>query len=165
MRCGDISPRHQLQQRLLELNPGWTRGDAEMAPDGDAEIEGDAIHRFRVAPCLACGGPLKPHVVFFGENVPRPRVDRAYAMLEEADRLVVVGSSLVVFSGYRFVKRAAKLGKPVGLLNLGTTRGDKHAELRWEGMPARCFQPCTRGSPERGRRPADRGNASDTMIR
>ncbi len=133
--CERFEDRDALQARLLGLNPGWDQAQVEIAPDGDAELDGERLAQFRVAPCLACGGPLKPHVVFFGESVPRPRVEAAYAQVEEADALLVIGSSLAVFSGYRFVRRAAKNGTPVGIVNLGETRGDGEATVRVE---ARC---------------------------
>ncbi len=130
VRCLDCTARESrdaLQVRILALNPGL-RQVAELAPDGDTELEPEAS--FRVPSCLACGGVLKPDVVFFGDNVPRPRVDSAFAIADAADVLLVVGSSLTVFSGYRFVLRAAERGQPVAIVNLGETRGDSHAVLR-----------------------------------
>ncbi len=129
MECGDITPRADLQRRLLELNPDWEALHAEMAPDGDAELPATLVERFEVAACLVCGGFLKPNVVFFGESVPPSLVERAYAFVESAGALLVVGSSLAVFSGYRFVKRASQHGIPVAIVNLGESRGDPHAEL------------------------------------
>ncbi len=128
--CGALSSRDELQARLLDLNPGWTDQAAELAPDGDAHLE--AVDRFRVARCCSCGGRLKPHVVFFGEAVPVDRVERAYAAVEATDVLLVIGSSLAVFSGYRFVRAAAKRGQPVAIVNLGDTRGDSEAALKLE---------------------------------
>jgi NAD-dependent deacetylase sirtuin 4 len=125
--CGAISSRHDLQDRLAAMNPGFGATDIEFAPDGDAELE--ATSGFRVAGCPACGGHLKPHVVFFGEGVPRERVDRSYGLVEDADVLLVAGTSLTVFSGFRFVKRAAKAGVPVAIVNLGSTRGDELAQV------------------------------------
>lgn len=129
MECGALEERDALQRRLLQLNPGWERRHAELAPDGDADLPADVVEGFRVAACTACGGFLKPHVVFFGENVPRERVEHAYAGVEAAEVLLVVGSSLAVFSGYRFVKRAEERGIPVAIVNLGESRGDPHADL------------------------------------
>ncbi len=126
--CGQKTSRNVLQRRLLTANPGWGAGSADLAPDGDAEVEPD--DDFVVAPCAACGGALMPDVVFFGGTVPRARVERCYAWVDDADLLLVVGSSLTVFSGYRFVKRAAAAGIPVAILNLGPTRGDPLATLR-----------------------------------
>lgn len=130
--CGAVEARSELQARLLAQNPGFQARVAELAPDGDAELDSAAVAEFRVAPCLACGGVLKPDVVFFGENVPRPTVDAAYALLDEAQALLVVGSSLAVFSGYRFVRAASERRVPVGVVNLGPSRGDSHAEVRVE---------------------------------
>jgi NAD-dependent SIR2 family protein deacetylase len=129
MDCGAMEDREALQRRLLELNPGWHTRHAELAPDGDADLPSEVVASFRVADCLACGGALKPHVVFFGENVPKERVEHAYAMVESADALLVVGSSLAVFSGFRFVKRAKERGLAVGIVNLGESRGDAHADV------------------------------------
>ncbi len=133
LACDAIEARDALQARLLALNPGWATRSAEMAPDGDAELDAEAIARFEVAGCVACDGPLKPDVVFFGEGVPRARVERAYAAVEDADALLVVGSSLAVFSGYRFVRRAAERGKRVAFVNLGESRGDPLADLVVQG--------------------------------
>lgn len=130
LACGRREPRAAVQARLLAANPGWEAHAAASAPDGDAELDPSLLAGFRVVACEACGGPLKPDVVFFGENVPRPVVDVAWALLDEAAALVVLGSSLAVFSGYRFVRRAAERGQPVAIVNLGATRGDPHATLR-----------------------------------
>lgn len=127
LRCGALEPREDLQTRLTLLNPDW-RGDAELAPDGDSELTD--VDGFRVADCVRCGGVLKPVVVFFGENVPQPTVDRAFMLLGEGDALLVAGSSLTVYSGLRFVRRAAEQQIPVVVLNIGPTRGDPHATLR-----------------------------------
>jgi len=107
--------------------------DVEIAPDGDAEIPVGALADFRVPTCLECGGVLKPDVVFFGENVPGPRVERAWDLFQGGDALLVVGSSLAVYSGFRFVLRAAEEGMPVAIVNLGETRGDDRARVRVHG--------------------------------
>ena len=132
--CRRVGGRDELQRRLSELNPGFTESvsaEIESAPDGDAALE--ATDGFRIAACRACGGVLKPHVVFFGENVPRERVARCYAMVEELEpdtgALLVAGSSLAVMSGLRFVKHAAKRDVPVVIVNRGTTRGDEWATV------------------------------------
>jgi len=131
MSCGKREARDQLQERLSLLNPGWERHrGVEAAPDGDAEL--DSVSGFRVAACLTCGGPLKPDVVFFGESVPRPRVHRALAAVDDAEALLVVGSSLTVYSGYRFVRRAHQRQIPVAILSLGPTRGDPLATVKVE---------------------------------
>lgn len=129
MECDGIEPREDVQRRLLDLNPGWEELHAEMAPDGDADLTEARIRRFRVTDCLRCGGFLKPNVVFFGESVPRDRVERAYDLVDAAEVLLVVGTSLAVFSGYRFVKRAVANGCPVAMVNLGESRGDAYATL------------------------------------
>ena len=129
--CGVVEHRPAVQQRLLALNPGWTdRDGAAIAPDGDAELSREATRSFAVPGCRRCGGVLKPNVIFFGENVPAPWVDEAWTLLDEGDALLVVGSSLTVYSGFRFVRRAAKRSHPIGIVNLGETRGDDLADLR-----------------------------------
>lgn len=134
MECARIEPRGSLQARLTELNPGWAEQLAELAPDGDAELPDELVSAFRVAGCAACGGFLKPNVVFFGESVPRPLVERAYRRVDAAEALLVVGSSLAVFSGYRFVRRASERGVAIASINLGESRADPHATLRLEGL-------------------------------
>ena len=102
----------------------------EVAPDADAVV--GRTDEFRMVDCEQCGGMLKPDIVYFGENVPRPRVDASYAMVDDADVLLVAGSSLTVMSGFRFVRHAAKHGKPVIIINRGTTRGDDFATIKIE---------------------------------
>jgi NAD-dependent SIR2 family protein deacetylase len=140
LACGRREGRTGLQERLLALNPGFESGSAgngtagpdvvgRAAPDGDAELPAALVDRFRVADCEACGGVLKPDVVFFGGSVPREVVAAAYALVDAAEAL---GSSLAVYSGYRFVRRAAERGVPIAIVNLGPTRGDPLAALRWD---------------------------------
>jgi NAD-dependent SIR2 family protein deacetylase len=125
--CGERTPRRRLDERLRGANPGWAARAAHVTPDGDAILADDEVAGFVVAGCESCGGVLKPDVVFFGENVPRPRVDECFRLVERASALMVLGSSLSVMSGYRFVRRAAKLDIPVVIINQGATRGDAHA--------------------------------------
>jgi NAD-dependent deacetylase sirtuin 4 len=132
LSCGERDSRVAVQERLLALNPSFLEQQVEFRPDGDAELPAEAVQAFRVADCLHCGGALKPDVVFFGDNVPRPTVDAAFTMLEEGDALLVVGSSLAVFSGYRFVLRAAERHMPIGMINIGESRGDPLADVRVE---------------------------------
>jgi NAD-dependent SIR2 family protein deacetylase len=126
--CREISPRTELHARLTELNPGYATRSTEIAPDGDVLLEDTAD--FRVAACQGCGGRLKPDVVFFGENVPKDRVERCYGSADEAEALVVLGSSLQVMSGLRFVRRAHQRDIPVVIINRGPTRGDDLATLK-----------------------------------
>ena len=129
LRCRQISGRQQLHERLTELNPDFGRNmSVSTAPDGDVDLE--ETGGFRLAPCLNCRGPLKPHVVFFGENVPRDRVDLAYRAVDTADALLVAGSSLTVMSGLRFVRHAARSDVPIVIVNRGITRGDPLATCR-----------------------------------
>ena len=131
--------RADLQTRLGTLNAAWLenapwtrlRGDeADFAPDGDADVAQEAVGGFRVPPCERCGGVLKPAVVFFGESVPAPKVAVAMERLDEADALLVAGSSLTVWSGFRFVRRAAARGIPIAIVNIGPTRGDELATVK-----------------------------------
>ncbi|MGJ9411900.1 NAD-dependent protein deacetylase [Aeromicrobium sp. CF4.19] len=126
--CGDLSDRASLQRRLDELNPGWSEQEAVIAPDGDVVLE--HTDRFVVADCERCGGRLKPDVVFFGESVAKPLVAHCFDLTDAADALLVVGSSLHVMSGLRFVRRAHARGIPVVIVNRGATRGDTLATLR-----------------------------------
>ena len=128
LSCGTAMSRRELAVLLNALNPDFAPeavADVEIAPDADAVIEQTA--GFVVADCPVCGGMLKPDIVYFGETVPRPRVDAAYAMVDEGDALLVAGSSLTVQSGLRFVRHAGATGKPVVIVNRGATRGDRYA--------------------------------------
>ncbi|MGW4639072.1 NAD-dependent protein deacetylase [Sphaerisporangium sp. NPDC004334] len=128
--CRDTTPREELDRRLREANPRFGALVTAVNPDGDVELPGEAVEAFVPAACRACGGEmLKPDVVFFGETVPRDRVDACFALVERARLLLVLGSSLSVMSGRRFVLRAAKLGVPVAIVNQGPTRGDDYADL------------------------------------
>ena len=138
LSCQARVERAALQTRLLDLNP-WLSDLHSMTatPDGDAELEADAYRGLRVPACSSCGGILKPAVVFFGETVPAERVALAYQALGESDAVLVVGSSLMVFSGYRFVCKAWKSGQPIVVVNAGVTRADPLAQLKLEGSCAR----------------------------
>lgn len=128
--CGESESREALQLRMLRENPRWDRWRAEEAPDGDAELPEELTRGFRVPGCTNCGGVLKPDVVFFGENVPATRVEEVFNMVEESQALLVLGSSLKVYSGFRFVERASRVGIPIAIVNLGPTRGDHLASVR-----------------------------------
>jgi NAD-dependent SIR2 family protein deacetylase len=133
--CGELSARADLDRRLRAANPALdeidgTAAAAEVNPDGDASLADAELDRFVMVGCLRCAaGPLEPDVVFFGATVPRERVAAAMALVERARVLLVLGSSLTVMSGYRFVLRAAELGIPVAIVNQGPTRGDGRASL------------------------------------
>ena len=132
LQCGERYRRALVQQWLAGSNPEWAGIGAAAAPDGDADLEGRDFSRFRVPPCDACGGMLKPDVVFFGENVPRLRYEEARSALASSDALLVVGSSLMVYSGYRFARMAHEAGQPIAILNQGRTRADDLATLKLE---------------------------------
>ncbi len=124
MGCGRRSARALLQHELARLNPQFSRRVAAIAPDGDADLEAADFDRFRVPNCPRCGGMLKPDVTFYGETIPVVRTRRAEALVAAADAVLVIGSSLMVFSAYRLVRNAARAGIPVFAVNLGRTRAD-----------------------------------------
>jgi NAD-dependent SIR2 family protein deacetylase len=132
LSCKVLSPRAELQSRLVADNAQFLAEKFELRADGDVELSVD-YERFRLASCTACGGVLKPDVVFFGENVPAPRVEQSMSALDGAKALVIAGSSLMVFSGFRFARAAARLGVPIVVLNRGKTRADELAALRLDG--------------------------------
>ena len=133
MACEARLPRADLQAELLRRNPGWATLSARAAPDGDADLDGHDFTTFDVPPCPRCGtGLLKPDVVFFGEAVPRERVEAAHAALARADAVLVAGSSLMVYSGFRFVQAAVERGLPVAAINRGRTRADGLLALKLE---------------------------------
>lgn len=139
MDCAHRCTREEVHQRSGELNPGFLHHQATTAPDGDADLEID-FSGFRVPPCPRCGGILKPDVVFFGDNVPRPRVQRVLDALERADGLLVIGSSLMVYSGFRFCRRAREWHKPIAALTLGKTRADALLDLKLDAPIAPVLQ-------------------------
>jgi len=135
LACQARYSRAGLQPQLERDNPDLANQLAQPLPDGDAAIEPEALQDFRAPSCAACGGVLMPDVVFFGDNVPPARTAHALAEMEAADALLVVGSSLMVFSGYRFCRMAAAAGKPIAAINAGKTRADDLLSLKLE-LPA-----------------------------
>lgn len=132
MNCEAITEREDFQAALEAANPGWTAEAKHFRADGDAELVDNADADFSVPGCSTCDGIQKPDVVMFGENVPRARVEDAMSAVERADALLVVGSSLMVFSGFRFARRAGELDKPLAIVNRGRTRADDIAGLKVE---------------------------------
>jgi NAD-dependent SIR2 family protein deacetylase len=130
LACSARVPRAEVQARLLEANPGWLEVVAETRPDGDADLPPDLVGGFSVVACRACGGALKPDVVFFGGNVPERTLAEAWSLFDEGAALLVAGSSLTVYSGFRFVRRAQELGRPIAVVNLGPTRADDLAAVK-----------------------------------
>lgn len=130
--CRARYSRDEVQARLADGNPAWRDVHARPGPDGDAEVADFDFEAFRVPACPACTGMLKPDVVFFGESVPRERVETARAALECSDAMLVVGSSLMVYSGYRFARMAHEAGIPLAILTRGVTRADDLADLKLE---------------------------------
>jgi NAD-dependent SIR2 family protein deacetylase len=136
LACGFTLARADLAEQLEALNPGFIEraervGGIAVAPDADARVDDTASFKF--VDCPRCGGMLKPDIVYFGESVPKPRVARAYSIVDDAEALLVAGSSLTVFSGLRFVRHTAAAGKPIAILNRGATRGDALASVKVEG--------------------------------
>jgi NAD-dependent SIR2 family protein deacetylase len=130
--CGADYPRASIQQTLEAENAEFVTASAAAAADGDADVQCRDLDAFRVPACACCAGVLKPKVVFFGEGVPRERVDEAKRSLEQADAMLVIGSSLMVYSGYRFCIWAAEMCKPIAAINLGRTRADHLLALKVE---------------------------------
>ncbi|MGI4856662.1 MAG: Sir2 family NAD-dependent protein deacetylase [Janthinobacterium lividum] len=136
LACNARFGRDAMQAELERRNPGWVDLDARLGPDGDADLEDAAFADFDVPTHAGCGGMLKPDVVFFGEPVPRERVDQAFAALAASDAMLVVGSSLMVYSGYRFALGAAERGLPIAAINIGHTRADALLSLKVEARAA-----------------------------
>ncbi len=130
MDCKAFLRRDAFQRDLLALNPGYAHLDADVAPDGDADVQEVDFSDFRVPECEQCGGILKPDAVFYGESVPRERHRRADEALRASDAVLVAGSSLMVYSSFRFARQAAELGKPIAAINLGRTRADDLLSLK-----------------------------------
>jgi len=131
--CGQGEARDSVHARLVIANPGWLELAADVQPDGDADLPPEAVAAFRPVGCVACAGALKPDVVFFGGHVPEATLAAAWALLDEGEAVLVVASSLTVFSGFRFVRRAAELGLPVAVINIGPTRAEELFRDRAEG--------------------------------
>jgi NAD-dependent SIR2 family protein deacetylase len=130
--CLATSRRANFQDELIRLNADWVQLDAAALPDGDADLGQMDFSAFAVPPCPSCGGVLKPDVVFYGENVPRDLVTAAQTYMEDADAMLIVGSSLMVYSGFRFAQAAARRGIPIAAINLGRTRADELLALKVE---------------------------------
>ncbi len=154
LSCNLILERSELQARLLAANPEWQVADGEIAPDGDAELDASRVENFQIADCPNCNGMLKPDVVFFGESVSKTIVAQAFALLDAAELVLVVGSSLAVFSGYRFVRRAEQLEMPISIVNLGESRGDAKATLRLQGRAGDVLPRLTDWLAQQGPAPA-----------
>jgi NAD-dependent SIR2 family protein deacetylase len=133
--CGTAYARAQIQEMLAAVNPDFSREAAAIAPDGDADLDTRDLDSFEVPVCTCCGGVLKPDVVFFGGSVPRDRVAAASKAVDDCDAMLVVGSSLMAYSGFRLCEQAERSGKPIAAINLGRTRADSLLAFKVE-------QPC-----------------------
>jgi NAD-dependent SIR2 family protein deacetylase len=152
--CRGTFPRAEMQDRLRDRNSAWLErarwdrldaDEADFAPDGDSAVAQHLVGGFEVPDCPRCGGVLKPAVVFFGESVPRDKVEYAMSRVDEADALLVVGSSLTVWSGFRFAKRAHERGVPIAILNIGPTRADDLATIKVEEPAGAALDAVVRG--------------------
>jgi NAD-dependent SIR2 family protein deacetylase len=154
LNCGNRSGRTELEERMRAANPDFVATPHEIRPDGDVVLADEEVRGFQLVRCLVCGSDLlKPDVIFFGESVPRELVARCFAEVDRSRALLVLGSSLQVMSGYRFVLRAAELGLPVAIVTRGVTRGDEEATIRIDaplGDTLRCLEELTVG-PRGGR--------------
>jgi len=130
LRCARVEPRPELQARMLDANPGWLESATDIQPDGDADLDADRVAAFAVVGCRVCGGELKPDVVFFGGTVSERTLAAAWDLFAEAEALLVVGSSLAVYSGFRFVRRAQEEALPIAVVNIGPTRADAFAAAK-----------------------------------
>jgi len=130
LRCARVEPRPELQARMLDANPGWLESATDIQPDGDADLDADRVAAFAVVGCRVCGGELKPDVVFFGGTVSERTLAAAWDLFAEAEAFLVVGSSLAVYSGFRFVRRAQEEALPIAVVNIGPTRADAFAAAK-----------------------------------
>ena len=133
LNCGEVEGRDSVHERLTQANPDLTVVSETINPDGDTDLPDELLAQFTMVTCLACGGDLKPDVVYFGENVPSDRVEQAYEWVDASSGLLVAGSSLTVYSGRRFLMHAHKMGKPIAIVNEGPTRGEELATIRIDG--------------------------------
>lgn len=133
--CGERERRELFQARMQALNPSWAERRAEVAPDGDAELDETDFSDFQIPPCEHCDGVMKPDVVYFGETVPKERVQQTREALQRCDAMLILGSSLMVYSGFRFARQANELGLPIASVTLGAGRADQWLALKLE-------QPC-----------------------
>jgi NAD+-dependent protein deacetylase sirtuin 4 len=147
LRCGRAEEREGLQGRLLLENPGWLEIAADALPDGDSDLPADLVAGFRVVGCDPCGGELKPNVVFFGGNVPESTLAAAWELFDRAEALLVVGSSLTVYSGFRFVRRAREIDLPIALINIGPTRADDLVQAKISASAAEVLPRLARQLP------------------
>jgi NAD-dependent SIR2 family protein deacetylase len=154
LECAALFPRAFIQRQLEDANPQMLGANATPLPDGDASVEPTELADFRLPWCTCCGGTLMPNVVFFGDNVPPARTAIALAEMERADALLVVGSSLMVYSGFRFCRMAQASGKPIAAINLGRTRADDLLDIKIEESSERVL-PLALQLLGTGRRPSD----------
>lgn len=141
LNCDNIIDRHDFQKVLDQLNPTIQAVTREIRPDGDVELSDEQVDEFILPPCKNCGGILKPDIVFFGDNVPRTVVENIQKIVNKSDALLILGTSLTTFSGYRIILQAIEAKKPIAIVNIGETRADKHAIVKVE---SRCGEVLTK---------------------
>lgn len=135
LNCSHKMTRPAMQNLITDWNPGWNIESVDIAPDGDVQLKDEQVKEFKVPPCPNCGGILKPEIIFFGDNVARPTVDFVFNKLKECDAMLLLGTSLYIYSGYRFAKAAHEQKKPIGAINIGLIRGDDLLDFQ---INARC---------------------------
>ena len=140
LACHTMMPRDELQGKIFQENPNWSAKPEGMAPDADVFVAESAVRSFKTPHCDRCGGILKPDVVFFGDSVPKKRVEEITQRLEESDACMVVGSTLETYSSFRHVRHCSEVGKPVLILNIGPTRADHLADVKIVGRCGAAFQ-------------------------
>ncbi|XP_005110147.1 NAD-dependent protein lipoamidase sirtuin-4, mitochondrial [Aplysia californica] len=143
LSCSLKLSRHSMQKMIKDQNPGWVAEADAVRPDGDVNLESEKVKSFQVPPCPSCGGVLKPEITFFGDNVPKDTVHFVLDKMFKSDALLVIGSSLEVYSGFRFINRASSHGMEIAILNIGGTRGDKHATIKVSGRIGDVLQQLT----------------------
>lgn len=138
--CKSMYPRTEIQEQIVEDNPQWSARPEGFAPDADVFVAEQLVQTFKTPLCKHCGGVLKPDVVFFGDSVPKSRVDEINERLELSDSCLVAGSSVETYSSFRHVRRCKELGLPLLLLNIGPTRADSLADVKIVGRCGEAFQ-------------------------
>ena len=139
LSCSSVTSREEIQAMIQDLNSDWEGTAQDFAPDGDVTVSNDSVSRFRMIDCPKCGGILKPDIVFFGENVPKPKVDFIAHKLTQSTALLVIGSSLQVYSAYRLILQAKTLRIPVAVVSIGPTRADQVVDLKISGKCSEVF--------------------------
>lgn len=142
-QCENTLSRVKMQERMQILNPKWNEMSSEMAPDGDVTVDNALTQSFKIPKCLKCNGALKTDVIFFGDNMPKQRVDLIENKIKHCTGLLVLGSSLQVFSAYRVILQAKQYKLQIGIVNIGNTRADRSAEFKISGKCSEALERMT----------------------